>query len=437
MSRPQIFSIEKLGKARIEQLYELNNLPLPSFTNIKFLREDIILILDDEDEQNYNNSREVDRFFNDDVNHSNVDRVGNLDNDNIDNDNNNIDNDNLDNDNLDNDNLFNDNLDNDNLDNDNLDNDNLDYDNIDNDKIDNIDKVDNITSKDNDNDNENSQINEVVYDEHVASQFTNNFKWWSNNTINSKYPILSRIAFILLSLPLSSVESERLFSSAGRILTKDKCSTTDKKSNKVLQSMRNNNENIIFSADGKGLSFSKFKHLLLLVHETNVTATELLEEIKDNFGMGDSDELTELTKLGEYSNRSTSNNNNNINNNNNNTTNININNSNSSTNNQFNKFDSVNAASSPVIGKNQDFQSFNNNTHLSDNLTKFTKVIFDTCNYVFIVGSGSTPLTTTIVKEISIWVNPSIITPWDFVYGEINIHKHQHIPNTIINCFFR
>ncbi|EAL65900.1 hypothetical protein DDB_G0283141 [Dictyostelium discoideum AX4] len=56
--------------------------------------------------------------------------------------------------------------------------------------------------------------------------------------------------------------------------------------------------------------------------------------------MGDSDELTELTKLGEYRNRSTSNNNN-INNNNNttnNTTNININNSNSSTNNQFNKF---------------------------------------------------------------------------------------------------
>ncbi|KAM9943555.1 hypothetical protein ACTFIT_006953 [Dictyostelium discoideum] len=97
--------------------------------------------------------------------------------------------------------------------------------------------------------------------------------------------------------------------------------------------------------------------------ETNVTATELLEEIKDNFGMGDSDELTELTKLGEYRNRSTSNNNN-INNNNNttnNTTNININNSNSSTNNQFNKFDSVNAASALVIGKNQDFQSFNNN----------------------------------------------------------------------------
>ncbi|EAL65845.1 hypothetical protein DDB_G0283213 [Dictyostelium discoideum AX4] len=211
MSRPQIFSIEKLGKARIEQLYELNNLPLPSFTNIKFLREDIILILDDEDEQNYNNSREVDRFFNDDVNHSNVDRVGNLDNDNIDNDNNNIDNDNLDNDNLDNDNLFNDNLDNDNLDNDNLDNDNLDYDNIDNDKIDNIDKVDNITSKDNDNDNENSQINEVV---------------------------LWRYSEIII-------------------------------------------ENIIFSADGKGLSFSKFKHLLLLVHGNNLTKADIVNIVTE------------------------------------------------------------------------------------------------------------------------------------------------------------
>ncbi|EAL67437.1 hypothetical protein DDB_G0279931 [Dictyostelium discoideum AX4] len=86
----------------------------------------------------------------------------------------------------------------------------------------------------------------------------------------------------------------------------------------------NNNENIIFSGDGKGLSFRKFKHLLLLIHgeeiskadiirklrnnaleyaatlDTNLTAMEIIEDLKDAFDIGDSDDLTELTKLGEY-----------------------------------------------------------------------------------------------------------------------------------------
>ncbi|KAM9946473.1 hypothetical protein ACTFIT_004784 [Dictyostelium discoideum] len=86
----------------------------------------------------------------------------------------------------------------------------------------------------------------------------------------------------------------------------------------------NNNENIIFSGDGKGLSFRKFKHLLLLIHgeeiskadiirklrnnaleyaatlDTDLTAMEIIEDLKDAFDIGDSDDLTELTKLGEY-----------------------------------------------------------------------------------------------------------------------------------------
>nr|AAG37039.1 polyprotein [Dictyostelium discoideum] len=85
-----------------------------------------------------------------------------------------------------------------------------------------------------------------------------------------------------------------------------------------------NNENIIFSGDGKGLSFRKFKHLLLLIHgeeiskadiirklrnnaleyaatlDTDLTAMEIIEDLKDAFDIGDSDDLTELTKLGEY-----------------------------------------------------------------------------------------------------------------------------------------
>ncbi|KAM9980171.1 hypothetical protein ACTFIZ_010232 [Dictyostelium cf. discoideum] len=85
-----------------------------------------------------------------------------------------------------------------------------------------------------------------------------------------------------------------------------------------------NNENIVFSGDGKGLSFSKFRKLIQLVHGDNITkadivrklrgnalelvatldsdltATELLEDIGDSFEIGDSDELFELTKLGEY-----------------------------------------------------------------------------------------------------------------------------------------
>ncbi|KAM9952717.1 hypothetical protein ACTFIR_007771 [Dictyostelium discoideum] len=64
------------------------------------------------------------------------------------------------------------------------------------------------------------------------------------------------------------------------------------------------NENIIFSADGKGLSFNKFKHLLLLVYGNNLTKADIVRKIMNHlsliFGMGDSDELAELTKLGEY-----------------------------------------------------------------------------------------------------------------------------------------
>ncbi|KAM9969157.1 hypothetical protein ACTFIW_003708 [Dictyostelium discoideum] len=86
----------------------------------------------------------------------------------------------------------------------------------------------------------------------------------------------------------------------------------------------NNNENEIFSGDGKGLSFRKFRHLLLLIHgediskaeiirklrgnaleyvatmDADLTAIEIIEDLKDAFDIGDSDDLSELTKLGEY-----------------------------------------------------------------------------------------------------------------------------------------
>ncbi|KAM9966632.1 hypothetical protein ACTFIR_011771 [Dictyostelium discoideum] len=85
-----------------------------------------------------------------------------------------------------------------------------------------------------------------------------------------------------------------------------------------------NNENIVFSGDGKGLSFRKFKQLIQLVHgnqltkadivrklrgnalefvatlDTDLTAEEILDDIGDSFELGDSDELSELTKLSEY-----------------------------------------------------------------------------------------------------------------------------------------
>ncbi|KAM9961804.1 hypothetical protein ACTFIR_004665 [Dictyostelium discoideum] len=84
-----------------------------------------------------------------------------------------------------------------------------------------------------------------------------------------------------------------------------------------------NNENIVFSGDGKGLSFRKFKQLIQLVHgnqlkadivrklrgnalefvatlDTDLTAEGILDDIGDSFELGDSDELSELTKLSEY-----------------------------------------------------------------------------------------------------------------------------------------
>ncbi|KAM9999378.1 hypothetical protein ACTFIZ_002933 [Dictyostelium cf. discoideum] len=86
----------------------------------------------------------------------------------------------------------------------------------------------------------------------------------------------------------------------------------------------NNNENVTFSGDGKGLSFRKFRHLLLLIHgndltkadiirklrnnaleyaatlDADLTTMEMIEDLKDAFDLGDSDDLTDLTKLGEY-----------------------------------------------------------------------------------------------------------------------------------------
>ncbi|KAM9962856.1 hypothetical protein ACTFIW_006076 [Dictyostelium discoideum] len=44
-------------------------------------------------------------------------------------------------------------------------------------------------------------------------------------------------------------------------------------------------ENIIFSADGKGLSFSKFKHLLLLVHGNNLTKADIVRKIMNHLSL--------------------------------------------------------------------------------------------------------------------------------------------------------
>ncbi|KAN0000854.1 hypothetical protein ACTFIZ_001307 [Dictyostelium cf. discoideum] len=65
-----------------------------------------------------------------------------------------------------------------------------------------------------------------VQDDYIKNQNIDKFEWWFNNIREYKY--LYEVAVILLAIACTSVNSERLFSTAGRVITKDKCSLTDK-----------------------------------------------------------------------------------------------------------------------------------------------------------------------------------------------------------------
>ena len=57
-------------------------------------------------------------------------------------------------------------------------------------------------------------------DEPVLSLTANPLKWWRKN--EHRYPVLSKVARKYLGIPASSVPCERLFSSAGRIISKQR-----------------------------------------------------------------------------------------------------------------------------------------------------------------------------------------------------------------------
>ncbi len=55
-----------------------------------------------------------------------------------------------------------------------------------------------------------------------ASSSTDPLKWW--NTNRSRFPNVARVARIYLSIPATSVSSERLFSAAGVMMGTRRCS---------------------------------------------------------------------------------------------------------------------------------------------------------------------------------------------------------------------
>jgi len=58
---------------------------------------------------------------------------------------------------------------------------------------------------------------EMFYEEDSISTIENPLAWWKIREL--KYPIISKIAKVYLAIPASSADSERLFSTAGIILT--------------------------------------------------------------------------------------------------------------------------------------------------------------------------------------------------------------------------
>jgi len=56
--------------------------------------------------------------------------------------------------------------------------------------------------------------------------------WWKQN--NHKFPILAKLAKMWLAIPATSASSERIFSIAGRVITKEKNRLNPKKASTII-----------------------------------------------------------------------------------------------------------------------------------------------------------------------------------------------------------
>lgn len=90
------------------------------------------------------------------------------------------------------------------------------------------------------NDGETNSFNCVVNGETLF----NIIKFWSSDSMKGEFPMLSRVALGILSIPASSASSERVFSTAGRILEKRRNRLSDKSVDALLflHSQYNNEE---------------------------------------------------------------------------------------------------------------------------------------------------------------------------------------------------
>lgn len=73
--------------------------------------------------------------------------------------------------------------------------------------------------------------------EHVIARSSCPFKWWNEN--RSRFPVLADVAREFLSIPGTSVPSERLFSKAGDVIRKKRSSLKPTKANQAIFLMEN------------------------------------------------------------------------------------------------------------------------------------------------------------------------------------------------------
>ena len=71
----------------------------------------------------------------------------------------------------------------------------------------------------------------------IISRASCPLKWWNEN--HARFPVLAAVAREYLTIPATSVLSERLFSKAGEIITKKRSSINPNKADKTIFLMEN------------------------------------------------------------------------------------------------------------------------------------------------------------------------------------------------------
>jgi hypothetical protein len=95
-----------------------------------------------------------------------------------------------------------------------------------------------------------------------AEPNTNPFKWWNEN--KQRFPVLAILAYKYLSIPATSVPSERLFSDAGNNITSKRTKLKPKFFQEILFVKRNSKYIDIFTLLGNEVNFFNYFEALFL-----------------------------------------------------------------------------------------------------------------------------------------------------------------------------